>query len=742
MNRRLLVSKSVVGIGSAVMLLSAMPSAGQATLEEVVVTATKRGEVALQDVAASVQAIDGDLLRRTGADGLEDYMKLVPGLVPVSSGTGQSQIVLRGVNSARIAHAQPQAQGTVAVYINEIPVTSTGFNPDLNLFDLARVEVLRGPQGTLYGASSMAGAIRLITNQPTPERLEGKISFGGGGTQDGDPEYGLKGLINVPLGERVAVRAVAYGTHAGGFIDNMAAGHAEDNYNAEDTVGGRVSLGYSGERLSLVGTVMYNKLEADGRPDEYVRATRPTLLANLTDERQTIRFVDDPFEDELAIYNLTADYDFAPVHLTSSTTFADRNFHNTLDDTFRIVTLLPVSLAQVPYVAFFNDTDTQSLVHETRLSSKTTGPLRWVAGVYYQDEDKSFDQSTDAPGFDAAVGLRGIPPSSVFGASKPNQVLEAFKDIGTKQKAAFGEVSYDITKQLELTVGLRWFDYEVDVDLRAAGIANRGATRVVDTLKEDGVNKKAKLTYRITDDKLVYLDYAEGFRMGGVGDFIPTGPGGLCAGQQVDASYKSDDLSSIELGAKTSWMDNRLVANAAVYRINWKDIQSTRFLTCGFQFVTNAGRMVNTGLELEFAYQLAEGLTARFGGSYVDTDVKEAVPGFNQEGDEAPYVPNLSVATSLEYGANMFAGFGFVRGDFNYVGGSRSEFSRTSVEVPPYSILDLTLGYEWNDWEMSFYTKNLFDRRVVTNVDPDRNQPPQYSLGRPRTLGVAVTRKF
>jgi len=735
-------------MGSASLIGLAEPSHAQGAQElqqpheDIVVTATRRGAISQQDVPLSVKAIGEEDLERANAQGLEDYIKLVPGLTSVSSGAGQSQIVLRGINTTRITHAQPQAQGTTAVYIDEVPITATGFNPDLNIFDLDRVEVLRGPQGTLFGASAMAGAIRLITNEPNPSRLEGKIHGFSSITKDGDPSYGTRGLINIPLGDNLAVRAVGYATHTGGFIDNVAPGNRQEDYNDEDNIGGRISIGYINGDLKLIGTVMHNDLETDGRPDEYVRSTRPALLNDITDERQTVKFANDPYNDRMTIYNLRGDIDLGKVTLSSSTTYFDRFYENTLDDTFRIITLLPVSRADVPFIAFFNATATKTFVHESRLSSDNDGPLSWVIGGYYQKDKKDFESFTLAPGFDAALAKRGIPPSSAFGTVRPDQVFEGDKEVELSQVAAFGEANYEIVDRLELTAGLRWFKYKVNVDLQAAGIANRGPSSVQGSVRDDGVNKKAQLTYRMSKNNLAYVQYSEGFRVGGVNDFVPTGPGGLCAGASVDRVFNSDTLQNYEFGVKTSSMGGRLIINAAAFRIKWKDLQSTRFLQCGFSFVTNAGELRNQGLELEMAFRPISGLSLQLGGAYIDSEVTEAIPGFNQEGDRAPYVPKLSVSGSAEYGAAVFSGRGFVRGDVRYVGSSFSEFSRTSLKLPAYTVFDLALGYEQAGWEFSLFGKNIFDERVVTNIDPDRNQPPQFSLGRTATFGLSVMRSF
>jgi len=709
---------------------------------EIVVTATKRGAMSQQDVPFSIQAIGGADLERTNAQGLEDYIKLVPGLNTVSSGTGQSQIILRGINSTRITHAQPQAQGTTALYIDEVPISSTGFNPDLNLFDLARVEVLRGPQGTLFGASSMSGAIRLITNEPNTERLEGRVNVFGAATVDGAPSYGTKGMINLPIGENFAVRAVGYATRIGGVIDNVATGNRKNNYDKASTLGGRISVAYKKDDLKVIGTIMHNDLGTDGRPDEYVRSTRPALLANITDERQTVKFYDDHYDDRMTIYNFLLDYNFGNVTLTSSTSYFDRLYKNTLDDTFRIITLLPVSQADVPYVGFVNNTKTKTFVNETRLSSDSSGPLTWVTGFYYQKDEKSFISFTDSPGFDAALAKRGIPNSFAFGTTRPDQVFEGNKNVELKQIALFGEVTYKIFDRLEATAGLRYFDYKVNVDLQAAGISNRGRSSVVESFKEDGFNKKAQLTYRLSKNNLIYLQYSEGFRVGGVNDFIPTAAGALCAGQTYDRVYDSDTLTNIEMGVKTSSMEGRLTFNAAAYRIKWKDMQSTRFLQCGFSFTTNSGETRNQGLELEMGYRLAPGLSLQLGGSYIDSKVTKATAGFNRVGDRAPYVPELSLSSSLEYATNIFSGRGFIRSDVSHVGSSFSEFSRTSLKLPAYTVVDLTLGYQQDGWEVSLYGKNIFDKRIVTNIDPDRNQPPQYTVGRPATFGLSLTRNF
>ena len=735
---------SVVADTSATEAANTAPS-----IEEIVITANKTGAVSLQDTAGSITAIASDSLEKAQVEGFEDYIKLVPGLTSVSSGPGQSQMVIRGLNAERIVHNQPQTRSLVGLYIDDMPISVAGFNPDLGVVDIERIEVLRGPQGTLYGSSSMAGTVRIITKRPDTEEVSGYVGSDVSWTKDGDMNWGLKGSVNIPFTDNIAMRASTYTNEKGGFIDNVAPGFEEKDYNSSSTFGGKFQLGFYGDKLEAVATVMYNDLESDGQPDEYIPNPSDPQVSAIDDELQTIKVVQDEYDQEFLGFSLNIDYDMGSVILTSATSVFDVEIDKHLDDTFRVRAVTPI-------VAPFSDYQAQetldTVIQELRLASNNESKWQWVIGAYYESNEREFVQTQPTPGLNAFFqGPMGGPPfcpsltSTCFGAVA-DSVFDGRTTIETDQYAVFGEATYSFTDALRLKLGFRYFDYESDVFLFGSGVANGGVSIDENTIKEDDWVPKVELTYDISEDHLVYASFSEGFRLGGVNGFVPVacGPELVSLGAGLGEPFESDSVTNYEVGAKTAWMDNRLIANVTVYRNEFEDIQTNITLACGFSHFLNAGELENTGIEGDFMFQASEELLFRVGFSYVDSEVTEGIPMVNVKGDEPPYVPDFTASGGVEYGVPVRDGFGFIRTDVRYVASSSNEFSSdpSRSTLPSYTIVDLTLGYEINDWGFSLFAKNLFNDEVITNIDPDRVQPDQLSRGIPRTVGLSVKREF
>ena len=726
------------------------PSFGQIdnTLEEIVVTANKRGAVSLQDTTGSITAITADVLEKTQVEGLEDYIKMVPGLTSVSSGPGQSQIVIRGVNAERIIHNAPQTRSLAGLYIDEMPISVAGYNPDLGIVDIERIEVLRGPQGTLYGASSISGTIRVVTAKPDTDAFSGHASANVSHTEDGDINHRVKTSVNVPLSGNVAMRFNAYNASKGGFIDNVAPGFVEEDYNGEKIFGGRAQLAYQGDKLNAVAAFMYNELKSDGASDEYLPNPADPQVAAVTDEMQTVKVVQDFYNQEFLAFNFNLDYDFGPVIFSSVTSYFDMEISKSLDDTFRVRAVTPI---QAPYSDYQAWDTSDSVVQEVRLSSNNDARLEWLIGGYYEANEREFIQTQPTPDLNAFfVSIGGPPPCPTltgpcFGAVA-DSVFDGVITIDSEQFAAFGEATYNFTDALRLKLGFRYFDYKNDVSILGSGVANNGVSLDEAVVKEDSWVPKVEVSFDVSEEHMVYATYSEGFRLGGINGFIPD----VCRaqvtalGSTLNAPFLSDSLKNYELGAKTAWLDNRLIVNLAAYYNEFDDIQSNVPLDCGFFQLLNAGKIENTGFEGDFTLLASAALTLRFGFSYVDSEVAESIPGINADGDEPPYIPEFTASGSVDYGLPLGNGSGYIRTDVRHVGSSGNEFSSqpTMSTLPSYTVVDVTLGYEINDWSVNVFARNLFNDDIITNIDPDRVQPDQLTRGLPRTVGVGVTRNF
>lgn len=734
-------------------------------LEEVVVTASKRGEMSAQSAPFSIQAIGNEDIERAQMQGFDDYAKLVPGLASLNKGPGQTQIMIRGITAGRVSHAEPQNQSTTGMYIDDMPVAVNGFNPDLALFDVERIEVLRGPQGTLYGAGAMSGAIRVITQPAKLDAFEGAVELMGSSITDGGEDYAVRGLFNAPIVEdQLALRASGYFQSNGGFIDNVYTG--EDDYNSYDNKGGRVrALWKASDRLDVSASVIHQNLTADGRPQEF-RADDPRVTAiaapgesfAITGDHQVVKFVDDRFDDKLTLANLVFEYAFDSVNLVASSAYLERTLDNLLDDTYRTRLAFGAMLADgvTPIVSpFRNDSDIESFSQEIRLLSAPGGGVGWLVGVYYEDQSKLFTQDVVTSGLDALAASFGLPPSTAFGA-QANSVFDGRQTVDQRQYAAFGELTWPLQSTLELTLGLRYFNYDQRLNLRYAGIANDGVTQKNSSTDEDGFTPKAQLAYKPDADKTFYVQAAKGFRLGGVTEPVPLSGvfGTNCGAELADRGltslperFDSDSLWSYEVGAKTRWLDQRVVLNAAVYDIEWSDIQTNVFLPCGFITVVNAGKAQSRGGEVEVSAAVSSNWTVGFSGSYTRARLKEITAQYSARvGDRVPNVPEVLVTGMLQYQAPLGSSGKelFARGSTTYTGDSLTEFESiaSAVRVPSSTTGDVTIGLTTDKWEVAAFVKNVGDERVIAGVDTDRRVPPTYSVTPPRTVGVSLRLTF
>lgn len=729
-------------------------------IEEVVVTAQKRGAVNVQDFAGSIQAFSAQQLDNDYVEGFNDYFNRVPSLSAVNQGSGQTQIVFRGVTSGRVLHSEPQNRATAGIYIDETVVTNNAFNPDVGMFDLNRVEVLRGPQGTLYGASSMSGAIRIITNEPNVNEFESKVDLTLSNTDEGGLNNSEKFMVNIPVVEdSLGIRAVGYRVDRSGYVDNVVNG--KEDINDEESYGGRLSaLWLASDRLSIRGTVNYHSLDSDGRPDEYLPNDSFLMLAtgfSVTDELQTSKFLDETFDDEFTLSNLTVKYELDNHEVVSSTSYLDREFTNTLDDSIRVQFFFGPGLI----ANFKTGTEIEDFTQEIRIASTHDRSLNYVVGLFYQDQEKSYGGSEVVPGSDAFFTSIGIPPAAFFGAS-PDSIADVGEEISTEQIAIFGEIVWQISDQWELTAGLRAFDWSSEADIFSAGLVDAGFKQRSGEADETGLSPKLNLTYRASDDVLIYGVASKGFRIGGVNGPINRslcGPDlNAIGGGDTPEAFDSDELWNYEIGAKTSWMDNSLYINVSGYKIEWKDIQSQVLLpTCGFFFKDNSGDVDIWGMEVEIIAAPTDNLDLYFTASWTDGELVSdpntlGVSTFGADGDRVPNVPKFQASASLSYQwPGAFEGFdAFLRASMQYAGSSYSQFNDDASainfpktpKVPSYFSGDISFGIESEAWQLSLFVKNVTDEEIVTAVDTDRLQPTTNSRARPRTVGLNIRKQW
>lgn len=731
-----------------------------AGIEEVVVTATKRA-VSVQDVPVAMQAFTAETLENMGADQVDGYYRMVPNFAVVDRGAGGKLYSIRGISTGLVT----QGASTVGVYIDEMPISAAGFQPDPRLFDIDRVEVLRGPQGTLYGEGSIGGTVRMITPRPDPSAFAGKADVSWQSTADGDPGYKLNGMLNLPLvNDVLALRVSGLYHDLGGYIDriDMPSGVTLDvgallglppgvipvlgtgplpgkqDINDEVTSSGRAALLWNAtERLTFEASFMKQSLDADGRN---------TSVAGVAGvgELETNFVQAEKVTDDFDLGNLTVSYDLGWARLFSSTSTYERTRDITSDTNDLGEAIFPT--AKLPGSGTFT-TELQDMTsEELRLSSTGDGPLSWIAGYFYVDKDNGFEQIIvdDYGVFVGFMQILGLPVTNA------RQLLDQTGRQEETQHALFGELTYKLTEKLSATVGLRWFDIDqrdtlVNNDINILGL---GLTDGVSETGESDSVLKFNVNYRASDDVLLWATASQGFRIGGTN----TTPGI----PDENRTYGSDTLWNYEVGARTSWYDNRLVLNGALYHIDWSDIQLALPLGTAFGTI-NAGQARIIGAELELQARPAAGLDLALAAGYNDGELTEDTPGAPAgpnpgfKGDRLPGVPRLNLAASAQYTFPLSSGGldGFGRMDYSYTGASTTTFNDLSTAngLPSnfnpgaYGLLNLRLGVQSERWTAALFVENATDERAELLID-NAAVAQRITRNRPRTFGMNVRYNF
>lgn len=700
-------------------------------LEEIIVTATRR-EANLQSVPLSVYVVTEEALARLGATSFVDYGRTVPGLTFTDFGIAREKQTIRGVSTGTAAEINP----TTAMYLDEVSMTNAGghigaYNPDPMLIDIERIEVLRGPQGTLFGAGAMGGAIRIITHQPDLEQAEGFVGATLSSISSGGPGYELNGMFNVPLDDgRAAIRAVAYYRDNDGFIDNLTTGL--NNVNNNEVTGGRLSgTILLSDRVSLTGRIIYQD-----------RRSNASSFEDPDDPARTQNRIKEPSRDEWTNYNLVVNADFDWGTLVSSTSYLDRAIAADIDVRAFLTTFFGID---IPLIASNRD-KIKEFVQEVRIFSKGGERFGWLAGVFYQDQDEHFDQNFPAPGFDALTG--GL--ATIFGA--PDDLFVARPLSTLEQIAVYGEVSYKLAERLDIVAGMRWFDIDRNYNADSVGLFVGGRLIESDTAHETDVTPKFSLSFAASEDLTIYGTAAKGFRSGGVNPTDLSGSAecqmdladlGLAA---FPTEYDSDSLWSYELGAKSRFQSGRLQLNAAVYHIDWSDIQTSKLLSCGVSFIENAGKAVSDGIELEAISRPTDNVDISVGASYNVAELEDDVPNIGGiAGDPIPGVPRFAANLGASYYFSAFSGReAFVHGDYQHVGSSYSEYDRAiRVKLPGYDLMNVRIGINTENWSTAIFINNIFDERgILTDINDPILGGHFVTATRPRTVGISTTWKY
>ncbi|MEM1110977.1 MAG: TonB-dependent receptor [Pseudomonadota bacterium] len=737
-------------------------------LEEIIVTAQRR-EQSIQDVANSIQAFSGEEMDILNQVSMEDYVNSIGGAGFTQSGNGAIKIGIRGVSAlTQDEYAFASSTSTTGLYLNDVAIQGGGSLPNLDLYDLNRIEVLKGPQGTLYGEGAMGGAIKMILNSPNLSEFEAKAEATVMDTENADLGYRVRGAINVPIIEdRLAARIVGTTQDTPGWIDNVATG--EDGVNDSDSWSLRglflwqFTEAFSGELL-----LMHDEVDTDGYANERIG------LGDL----ETDLLSDEYNEAEFDLYALTFTYEFDFAQFTSVSSYyeTERQFrqHTPIGyDTFILAPAFgPQGWADDEVLDVYQEVET--FAQELRLVSAGDEILDWTIGAFYRDRDREYCTRYDTV---AALGTNEFLESIGLGSQAfpetqfdcPAQTLSGL-DIANRegsetfeQTAVYGEINWEFAEDFELTVGLRWFDEEVEfTDLQESfGLLSfLSIPSSSDSTSESDVLPKVGVSWTPTDDQLYYVNIAEGFRSGGsnLNAALTFEPGRF-------QSYESDGLINYELGAKTTWDQGRLTLNGVLFYTDWTDIQA--FLTVPnivgntTQVLAAGGDGEILGLEVELNYQP----TANWATGLLFT-VQEAE--FTDPAEEANVVPDSQLPNAPDLTATVFAQYSqsldhgdlFARIEYRYVDDQRTVVEPL-VPIPPfgpdiepydddstildsYDLLNLTVGLYADSWYFSGFVHNLTDERYELDrafgelaLNPNLN-----SLGRPRTYGLTVGINF
>jgi outer membrane receptor protein involved in Fe transport len=736
-------------------------------LAEIVVTAEKR-ESTVQKTPLSITAISGLDLRSRGLSSAQELVQAVPGIAVASAGPGQAQYEIRGLS------ASGGESPTIGFYLGETPITppataTTGKSAiDPDLYDLARVEVLRGPQGTLYGSGSMGGTVKLVPNAPDPSSFYGSAQTTLSGTRGGGFNYGERAMINLPLvTDKMALRIVGTYGYTSGWLDRtvlndfplatnggltrgnvLAAPVATTHRGVNDArlTGARVALLIKpNDALTLSPSIFYQRV---GQGGENAYDSDPGTLAHFQPFD-----IPEPYSDRFTVYSLPATYAFANFSVTSATSYWDRTSTQSQDGSEATQNALGIPTFDVaaggigPVQATEADT-THEFSQEVRLSSTGHGRFQWILGAFYSDYYSNFDTgATHVPGLVTAAG-------GAFGT--PN-LFHVISPVRIKQEAGFAHGTYEFDHAVKLELGARYYAYQSSVTSTANGFAYGGNTPVLNaaSASASGVNPMVNLSYTPEGGPLLYATAAKGFREG-AGNFpIPTtgtvGSGCLANLEAIGrssapAAFDPDTVWSYELGEKGRFLDGRVIVNADAFYIRWAHVQQLVALACGLSFTTNGPNAAVKGGEVELQAKLAPTLTLTQSVGYADAAFTEGFPAANiVAGQPLLDAPRWTLSTSLKY-EHPLGRYTFVAQAQNSYQSQSYDLSYQINRLPGRDLTNLRSGLESDKWSLYAFVNNVFNRRyalenlnLLTFTGPDYNR---VATNQPLTAGLEVEVKF
>lgn len=690
----------------------------------VIVTANKRSQP-LSDVPEAVTSIGGTELRRTQARRFEDYLTKVPGLNFVSSGEGTTQLFIRGITAGAA-----QLSSTVAVYVDDTPYGSSTVYaggatsvPDLDPSDIDHIEVLKGPQGTLYGADALGGVLKFVTTQPNMQILSGHMEMGGGTVDGGGNGYNASGAANIPLvaGE-LAVRLSGFYRQDPGFIDDP--GRSQTDVNRALVYGGRFALGWSpadGVKVSLTALAQNTRARNPSAED----VTVPSL-APLAGEREQSRLFDSPKDYAYRLYSAHVDMDLGYASLISVTSYSTFSLRRV--DEF----LAYEHYFGVPFRAE-QPVDQARLTQELRLQSTAAEPLEWRVGAFFSHEHSQQRQYIDSltPGTLQPTG------AVVADVAVPDRYTEI---------AGFGDLTYHVNDRFDVTVGARYSHN--DQHLEESGMLQGMSFSAARSTSDNSATWLFNPRYKLPAGWMVYARAASAYRPGGPTTVIPVV-------SVPKATYDPDHLIDYETGVKGSWLNRRLSFEADLFYIDWRKIQLNESVS-GLSYIANGGKARSRGFEASLSYLPLPGLMLVVGAAHTDAALSQDAPGVGgRDGDPLAAVPKWTASLDASYEWRLSPVWSaFVGGSLRYVGNRLSDFAVEADTLLPaeryslgsYTVSDVRSGFARDAWRATLYVKNVGDERGILLIAPEtpfaNASPYVASIIQPRTFGVDLSMQF
>jgi iron complex outermembrane recepter protein len=712
-------------------------------LQEVVVTAQKRTE-RLQDVPIPVSVIEAKQLVSNNQVKLADYYSQVPGLSVAPSVISTQSLAIRGISTGAVETGPPGAAPTVGIMVDDVPFGGSSgadtFVPDFDPGDLQRIEVLRGPQGSLYGASSMGGLIKFVTVDPSTESLSGRVEAGSSVVANGaQPGYTFRGSVNVPVTDDFALRASVFTRQDPGYIDNPVLGIK--GVNEDHATGGHlVGLWRPSDALSVKVNAFYQVIQGDGTSD--VTPTPPPGVGappKLGDLQQYYIRGIGPYDRRAEAYSAVINYKVGSLDLTSLTGFNRYRINDNFDYTFALGPLSEQQFGQIG-TPILNAVGISRVTQELRLASPLGQHFDLLVGFFFSHESESFDQTTVAsnPTTGAIVG----------------QWFEAFVPNTLREIAGFADLTWHVTDRFDVQIGARESQFDIvnksatwtgPFDTVLLGYPTESHFVPGESSTPDAFTYLFTPSFKISPDLMVYARLASGYRAGGNNFGIPN----------VPAQFSPDKTKNYELGSKGDFLEHRLSIDASLYYIDWENLQLPLVTPppVVFGYTGNAGSAKSEGVELSAQARPISSLTVAGWITIANAELTKNVPGAGQNGviygfagDKLPYSARFTGNLSAQQDFPLAGEWtGFVGGMLSYIGAREDVFPVASPErqyLPAYAKSDLRIGAKSQAWSVNLYVNNVADRRGLLSGGVGNVVPYSFYEIQPRTVGLNIARQF